>query len=61
MSFVSALKNLRRRAVESVLQTVGVSEATVDEEYDKLYASTRENLDDLNECKIELLLTYAFI
>ena len=51
MSFVSALKNLRRRAVESVLQSVGASEATVDEEYDKLYASTRENLDDLNECK----------
>ena len=51
MSFVTALKNLRRRAVESVLKTVGVSETTVDEEYDKLYTCTKENLDDLNECK----------
>ena len=50
MSLITSLKNLRRRTVESVFQKVGISEVTVDKEFDLMNHETKEVLADLNEC-----------
>jgi hypothetical protein len=51
MSLFTAMKNIRRRAVESVFQSVGISETTVDEEFDSMYNCSKEILQDMNECE----------
>lgn len=50
MQLMSSLKNMRRRAVESVFQTVGLSETTTDEEFDKMHGNIKDILKDMNEC-----------
>ncbi len=50
MQIFKSLKDARRRAVETVLQTVGASENTEDKEYDVLHDKFLEMMEDLNEC-----------
>lgn len=45
-----ALKNVRRRSVETILETVGKSERTVDEEFDVLATKFDSMIQDMNEC-----------
>ena len=44
------LKNVRRRSVETILQTVGASESTVDDEFDLLAKKFDSMILDMNEC-----------
>lgn len=52
--YYRSLKDARRRAVETVLEVAGVSEKTVDEEYDKDVVRFEELVQDLNECGASL-------
>jgi hypothetical protein len=45
------LKDAKRRVVESVLEGVGASEKTVDEEFNTYHAKYLTMMQDLNECK----------
>jgi hypothetical protein len=54
MSIYQVLKNVRRRSVETILQTVGASEHTVDEEFDTLSVKFDVMIQDMNECKYYL-------
>lgn len=45
-----SLKNVRRRVVETVLEGVGATERTVDEDYDSHVEHFTSMLDDMNEC-----------
>mmetsp|Transcript_20377 Transcript_20377/g.18517 ORF Transcript_20377/g.18517 Transcript_20377/m.18517 type:complete len:465 (-) Transcript_20377:28-1422(-) len=47
---LKVLKDTRRRVVETVLENVGVSERTVDEEYDLYVTNFNELIADMNEC-----------
>ncbi len=49
-SIFKSLKDARRRAVETVLATVGVSEETVDEEFNVHHKKFMDMVGDLNEC-----------
>lgn len=46
------IKDAKRRVVESVLEGVGKSEKTVDEEFDLFVSKYQTMLTDMNECKI---------
>lgn len=45
-------KDAKRRVVESVLENVGASERTVDEEFDLHFAKYKTMIVDMNECKM---------
>lgn len=45
------LKDARRRVVETVLENVGASEKTVDEDYDIHVAKFSSMISDMNECR----------
>eukprot|EP00349_Pseudokeronopsis_sp_Brazil_P006004 CAMPEP_0202968046 /NCGR_PEP_ID=MMETSP1396-20130829/13158_1 /ASSEMBLY_ACC=CAM_ASM_000872 /TAXON_ID= /ORGANISM="Pseudokeronopsis sp., Strain Brazil" /LENGTH=448 /DNA_ID=CAMNT_0049693869 /DNA_START=1 /DNA_END=1347 /DNA_ORIENTATION=+ len=47
---LKSFKDAKRRVVESVLEGVGKSEKTVDEEFDTFYAKYQTMMNDLNEC-----------
>lgn len=47
---LKSLKNARRRSVETVLEAVGASQHTVDEEFDIYHKNFSEMMEDLNEC-----------
>lgn len=47
---LKTLKNVRRRSVETILQTVGASESTVDDEFDLLAKKFDAMILDMNEC-----------
>lgn len=47
---MSSLNNMRRRAVESVFQSVGLSETTIDEDFDRMHGNEQDILKDMNEC-----------
>jgi len=54
MSFLFStrtLKDARRRVVESVLEGVGATERTVDDEFDMFVNKFNSMMQDLNECK----------
>ena len=44
-------KDARRRVVETVLENVGASEKTVDEDYDAHVAKFNNMITDMNECE----------
>lgn len=50
MNFRS-LKNAKRRVVESVLESVGAADRTVDEEFDLYHQRYTSMMVDMNECK----------
>mmetsp|Transcript_15377 Transcript_15377/g.23165 ORF Transcript_15377/g.23165 Transcript_15377/m.23165 type:complete len:443 (-) Transcript_15377:127-1455(-) len=56
---LQSLKAARRRSVETVLETVGVSEKVVDEEFELNHAKFLDMMEDLNECgaSVSALLT----
>ena len=43
---------MRRRVVETVLENVGASEKTVDEEFDMHVSKFNSMMFDMNECKL---------
>jgi hypothetical protein len=49
-SMFKSLKDARRRSVETVLEAVGASQSTVDEEFELYYKNFLEMMEDLNEC-----------
>lgn len=42
---------MRRRVVETVLENVGVSDKTIDEDYDSFVENFIMIMADMNECK----------
>jgi len=44
------VKNVRRRSVETILESVGATEKTVDVEYDHYTKNFNDMMDDMNEC-----------
>lgn len=51
MDLFKTLKNVRRRSVETIFESVGVSEKTVDEEFDMLFNKFEAMIRNMNECK----------
>jgi hypothetical protein len=49
-SIFKTLKDVRRRSVETILETVGKSERTVDDEFDTLSGKFDTMIQDMNEC-----------
>jgi hypothetical protein len=47
---LKSLKDARRRAVESILETVGASEVTIDQEFDHLSTKFEIVIQELNQC-----------
>jgi hypothetical protein len=57
-----AIKDVRRRAVESLLETVGASEVTVDKDFDELSIKFETVIQELNQCTYNLAcLQYRFL
>jgi hypothetical protein len=46
-----SLKDAKRRVVQSMYETVGTSERTVDESFNTHYAKYSNMMEDLRECK----------
>ena len=54
------LKDVKRRATQSVLATVGAAESTKDEDFDAHMEHFTSMLQDMNECKLlVMLMMYA--
>jgi len=54
------LKDVKRRATQSVLATVGAAESTKDEDFDAHMEHFTSMLQDMNECKLlVILMMYA--
>jgi hypothetical protein len=46
-----AVKDFKRRSVQSMLETVGTADNTVDEEFDLSVKNFRKMIQDMNECE----------
>lgn len=46
-----SFKNARRRVVETVMEGVGKSERTVDEEYELFKTNYEDMIDDMEKCE----------